>query len=206
MREKRPCCRGARPIGVPGGPELAFCTASIASPRMTSMARRSSSSGTAGICATGSAVMPLPPPSCCRRRRAPAWLFRSPSQARAVGERSAKPPLPASGGRQSLPPPRRVCRRASALAYPSLTSREQREAGGETVEEVPTPDGPDLAGAERSRQGDRPQQPLDHAGVVVGNGEEMPAPAVAGEQQGGVGVDAPQHLAQVLFVPGRLPA
>src|SRR5438477_1290416 len=76
----------------------------------------------------------------------------------------------------------RVCRQQSPFAYPGWTSREQREAGREAVEEVAAPDRSDLSGAERSREWDRAEQVLHHAGVVVGDGEEVTAAPVACEQ------------------------
>ena len=63
-------------------------------------------------------------------------------------------------------------------------------------------DRPDLAGAERARDRERPEQLVDHAGVVVGHAEEPAAAAVAREEQRGLGLDAAEQLAQVL-VGGR---
>jgi hypothetical protein len=53
MRVNNTCASGANAIGVPGCPEFARCTASIDRPRMTLIARCSSSLVT---------VDPFPPP------------------------------------------------------------------------------------------------------------------------------------------------
>src|SRR6266566_1033230 len=92
----------------------------------------------------------------------------------------------------------RVCRQQSPFAYPGWTSREQREAGREAVEEVAAPDRSDLSGAERSREWDRAEQVLHHAGVVVGHGEEVTAAPVACEQQCRLGVPPREHLPEIL--------
>src|SRR4029453_13047454 len=98
-----------------------------------------------------------------------------------------------------------VCRQPYAFAYPGWTSREQREAGGEAVQEIAAADRSDLARTERSRQRDRPQQVLHHSGVVVGDGEEVAATSVAREQEGGVGVDPREHLPEILVRGARVP-
>src|SRR5581483_11562283 len=103
--------------------------------------------------------------------------------------------------------PRRSLRRAE---YPAdrqerAPSSEQREARRETVQEVPPADRSDLAGAERARRRDRTEELVDEARVVVGDAEEVTAPAVAREQQRGTGVDTTEHLAQVLVGGGRVP-
>jgi len=66
------------------------------------------------------------------------------------------------------------------------------------VEEVAGADGAEFPGAEAARQGQRAEQSLDDAGVVVGLAEEALTPAVAGEQEGGVGLGAGEEVAQVL--------
>src|SRR4249919_1449099 len=73
------------------------------------------------------------------------------------------------------------------------------------MEEVAAPDRSDLAGAERSREWDRAEQVLHHAGVVVGDAEEVAATSVAGEQQGSVGVDPGEHLPEILVGGARVP-
>src|SRR5690242_6844521 len=49
---------------------------------------------------------------------------------------------------------------------------EQREAGGESVEERSPADWSHLAGTERTRERQGPQQLVDQSGVVVGLAEE----------------------------------
>src|SRR2546423_7516356 len=99
----------------------------------------------------------------------------------------------------------RVCRQQSPFAYPGWMSCEQREAGREAVEEVAASDRSDLPGAERSGKWDRAEQVLHHAGVVVGDGEEVTATPVAREQQRGLGVHPGEHLPEILVGGARVP-
>ena len=73
------------------------------------------------------------------------------------------------------------------------------------MEEVAAPDRSDLPGAERSREWDRAEQVLHHAGVVVGDGEEVTATSVAREQQRGLGVDPGKHLPEILVGGAGVP-
>src|SRR5680860_540691 len=79
-----------------------------------------------------------------------------------------------------------------------LSPLEQREAGGEAVEEVASSDRTDLAGTEAPGQWNRAQHLLHQPGVVVGAAEQVAAPPVAREQQGSVGVDTGKELAEIL--------
>src|SRR6478672_10312068 len=112
IRVNSTCARGASAMGVPGWPELARCTASIDSPRITSIPRCSSSRTSMSVVA----IAPL-----------------------------------------------RLLRIGSAPAYGS----EQREAGGESVQEGLPTDRTDLARAERTGDRQRTEELVDDGGVVV---------------------------------------
>src|SRR5262245_24881388 len=158
------CASGASAIGVPGWPEFAFCTASIAKPRMTLTPSWSRSCSVAVVVVTGGPLSSL-----CGR---------------SAGEPTGGP----------------------APAGPLRLRGEQGQAGGEPVHVVAPPDGPDLAGAERTGQRDRPEQLLHQPGVVVGEPEQVPAPAVTGEEERAVGTPgAGQEHAQVLVGAARVP-
>src|SRR5690606_12709901 len=95
--------------------------------------------------------------------------------------------LPAVAGPTGTRPPRGPTRR-SALRRRSVgvvrhrrLGPEERQAGGEAVDEVPAPDGPELAGAEHARHRRLAEVLGDHRGVVVGRPEQPAAAAVAGE-------------------------
>src|SRR5690242_5394334 len=100
--------------------------------------------------------------------------------------------MPRLSARNSLAAPR------DTRSATSLTSVEQGEAGGEAVEEVPAADRSDLARAERAGRRDRAEHLLDEPGVVIGNSEQMPAPPVAREHEGGPGLGPTEQLTEVL--------
>src|SRR5437879_801625 len=75
---------------------------------------------------------------------------------------------------------------------------EEGEAGREPVEEVAGADWAEFPGAEAPRQGEGAEELVDDAGVVVGLAEEPLPPAVAGEEDGGVGLGRAQEIAEVL--------
>src|SRR5689334_16096822 len=104
MRVHSTCAAGASAIGVPGCPEFAFCTASIANPRMTLTPRCSSSS-----------LTPAP--------------FRHVVAAYVVPKAQTSE------------------ERRSGLEY--------RKGRGEAVQEVPTADRTEFAGAESARDRNR---------------------------------------------------
>src|SRR5207253_560736 len=83
-------------------------------------------------------------------------------------------------------------------------SSEEDEAGGEAVQEAPSPDGPDLTSAEGSGQRDRPQQLLDERRVVVGVAEERAAPSVAGEEQRSLSGRVTEERPEILVGGGRV--
>src|SRR6266852_3462622 len=139
-------------MGVPGCPELAFWTASIASPRMTLMARRSSSSDTTGVVATGSAVMPLlrcaqgrptfsrvgvPEMTSSEQREAGREPVQEVSTAHradlARTERARQRDRP----EQRLDQPSVVVRDAEQMAAPSVAREEERGVGGGAGQQLP---------------------------------------------------------------------
>src|SRR5581483_10971036 len=88
--------------------------------------------------------------------------------------------------------------RGSHTPRRGVSGGEQRQAGGEAVEEVAGPDRAELTGAEAPGDGQRAEQLVDEAGVVVGLAEEPLPPPVAGEEQGGVGLRRGEQVAEVL--------
>src|SRR6478735_3626654 len=96
--------------------------------------------------------------------------------------------------------PLHLLRIGSASAYGS----EQRETGGEAVEEGLPTDRTDLARAERARDRQRTEELVDDRSVVVGFAEEPDAATVTGEEEGGRRVLTGEHLPQVLVGRGRV--
>src|SRR5829696_8133542 len=78
------------------------------------------------------------------------------------------------------------------------TVLEQHDAGGETMDEAAAADRSELAGARHAGDGVDADRVAHRAGVVVGLAEEPRAPAVAGEEEGGVAGDRGQQLVKVL--------
>src|SRR5919108_5413853 len=149
MRVKSTWASGARAMAVPGCPELAFWTASIASPRITLMALVSSSFAMRAF------------PSIWISQ--PAYRRPSPGVRGGPRDDSARPQaLPRGYPMWSGPhtPP------------PSVSGGEQGEAGSESVEEVAGSDRAQFTGTEAPRQGERAEELVDHAGVVIGLAEE----------------------------------
>ena len=72
------------------------------------------------------------------------------------------------------------------------------------MEEAPSGDRADLAGAGHAGDGIGPEQLGRDAGVVVVAAEQSAAPTVAGEQQGGIALDAGQGGVQVLVGRARV--
>src|SRR2546430_1898866 len=106
-----------------------------------------------------------PPRARCPRR------WRSPARA----DRWAPPCR-----RQGLPAPA-----YGVVTRPSGRSggSEQRDAGGEPVQEIAPAHWPDLARAERAGDRERAEQLVEDRRVVVGDLEEAAAAPVAGEQE-----------------------
>ena len=67
---------------------------------------------------------------------------------------------------------------------PSLRLLEQHDAGREAMEEVLAADRADFAHGEEAGDGDRAEDLVNHAHVVIGLVEEPRAATVAGEEQG----------------------
>src|SRR5438552_288643 len=99
-----------------------------------------------------------------------------------------RPPYPGSAGDRSH-------RRLAA---------EQRDRGREAVEEVAAADRTELAGSEETGDLRAVERLGEDAGVVVGLVEEVPAPPVAREQQGGVRLPSGEEQAEVLVGGGAV--
>ena len=149
------CASGASAIGVPGWPEFAFCTASIARPRITLMPRCSRS-----VTATSSSTASL---AASRDTRLAAL---APHRARSV----------ARGARLSRSAARRGGR-SSQEKTAMLAVKPWRK--------LRPPTGPISPAQNAAGGRDRAEQLGDDAGVVVGHAEEVLAAPVAREHQRG---------------------
>src|SRR5439155_9861678 len=87
-----------------------------------------------------------------------------------------------------------------------LLRKDEGDAGGKTVEEVPVADRADLAVTEEAGDGERAEQLLDGVSIVVRSAEEADAATVTGAQEGAdrllvaeLGFGAGEHLMQLLI-------